>query len=81
MYTEEDIDEAKRVLKESGYVFVLWSIEDINYAIAENDANPDHYTEDEKLDLLKNIIHNEYGIQKINEMIDQDVYNKLIKDN
>lgn len=65
-----NIEQAKKVLKEYGYyVDNLWHTDDVHRF--------GDISEDEAYDVLDSVLQNDYTIEKINEMLDDEFHARI----
>ena len=79
MYTEEDIAEAKEILRASGYyVDCLWHTDDVYRNAEFNDIDPDEIDDYEAQDILSDALSSDWLMEKINDEIGKylDIYDR-----
>ena len=70
MYTEQDIAEAKEILRASGYyVDCLWHTDDVYRNAEFNDIDPDEIDDYEAQDILSDALSSDWLMEKINDEI------------
>lgn len=75
MYTQEDIDNAKQVLRDSGYIVdYLWHVDDIKNRYETDDGC--ELDDDEARNILINALDNEIVFDSIWHTIDDEALNE-----